>query len=295
MHNIIAVEEEGLRLPVFHKIPGAIAIDLDGTLLNSETQLSERNRTAIEACLARAIPVVIATSRPARTTRRALGDNLSDKCSLVLMNGALALGVPPLSGELREPFHPGVARGIVDLLKGIEPEVRLTIELDGWEFGSNRVLTPEQLWHINAATPEMVMTLEEALVQDPPKIAASREGKDITDLANAVSQHFGDVVSIIPNSAMTFLSIVSIRTSKSEALRKLLLSRDIRLDEVLAFGDDVPDIDLLAACGIPVAMANSVPEVRAVTRYFTTSNDGDGVAIVLEKMLEAGRKPGIKR
>jgi len=131
------MQEKGLRLPAFNRIPGAVAIDLDGTLLNSQTQLSKRNRAAVEACIARGIPVVIATSRPARTTRRALGDGLSDKCSLVIMNGALALGVPPRSGNFRESLPPEIARETVDLLMGIEPGVRLTIELEGWEFGSN--------------------------------------------------------------------------------------------------------------------------------------------------------------
>jgi Cof subfamily protein (haloacid dehalogenase superfamily) len=279
--------EKGLRLPSFSKIPGAVAIDLDGTLLNSQTQLSERNRAAIEACVDWGIPVIIATSRPVRTTRRALGDSLSDKCSLVIMNGALAVGVPPLSGVFREPLYPEVARGIVDLLKGIEPEVRLTIELEGWEFGRNWHSSPEELWHYNAATQDMVMTLEEALERDPVKIAASRMGKDVSDLADAVSQRFGDVASAIPTSDMTFLSIVSVQTSKSEALRKLLQSCGILLEDVLAFGDDVPDLDLLEACGIPVAMANCVPEVKAITSYITASNDEDGVAIVLEKMLKA--------
>jgi hydroxymethylpyrimidine pyrophosphatase-like HAD family hydrolase len=189
---------------------------------------------------------------------------------------------------MREPFQPGVARGIVDLLRGLELEIRLTIELEGWEFGSNRVLEQEQLWRINSATPDMVMTVDEALAREPVKIWASRPGDAVSDLVAVVSQQFGEVASVIPVSDMSFMNIVSIRTSKSEALRKLLLSRDILLEDVLAFGDDVPDIDLLAACGIPVAMANSVPEVRAVTCYTTASNDGDGVAIVLEKMLEAG-------
>jgi hypothetical protein len=111
MHNVIAMQEKELILPVFKKLPGAVAVDLDGTLLNSQTQLSERNHAALEVCIARGIPVVIATSRPVRTTRRALGDNLFDKCSLVVMNGALALGVQPLYGEFRESFSPGVARG----------------------------------------------------------------------------------------------------------------------------------------------------------------------------------------
>lgn len=84
---------------------------------------------------------------------------------------------------------------------------------------------------------------------------------------------------------MTFLYVINAKASKSEALRSLLLSQSISLEDVLAFGDDAPDLDLLEACGIPVAMANCVPEVRAVTSYTTASNDEDGVAIVLEKML----------
>jgi len=202
------------------------------------------------------------------------------------MNGALSLSVPPLSGKFRESLPPDVAQGTIDLLMSMGPDVRLTIEMEGWEFGTNWSSSPEELWRRNAATKDMVLTLDEALARGPAKIAASRMGQDVSDLADAVSQQFGDMVSVIPANDMTFLNIVSIRTSKSEALRKILLSRHIPLEEVLAFGDDVPDIDLLAACGIPVAMSNSVPEVRAITRYITASNDEDGVAVVLEKMLE---------
>jgi len=134
---------------------------------------------------------------------------------------------------------------------------------------------------------DMVITLEEALARDPVKIATSRMGKDVSDLAEVVLQRFGDAVSVISSDGMTFLNIISARTSKSGALKKLLLSCDIPLEGVLAFGDDIPDVDLLEACGIPVAMANCAPEVRAVTSYITASNDDDGVAIVLEKMLAA--------
>jgi Cof subfamily protein (haloacid dehalogenase superfamily) len=280
------MQDKGLSLPSFSKIPGAVAIDLDGTLLNSQTQLSERNRAALEACIARGIPVVVATSRPTRTTRRILGESLFDKCSLIVMNGALALGVSPLSGVFKELFPPEIARGIVELLTGMGQEVRLTIELEGWEFGTNWNSSPEELWQRNAATQDTVMTLEKALVRNPAKIAVSRMGKDVSDLADAVLQRFGSAVSVLPANDMTFLNIVSARTSKSAALRKLLQSCEIPLEDVLAFGDDVPDLDLLQACGIPVAMANCVPEVRATTSYATASNDEDGVAIVLEKMLE---------
>jgi len=55
-----------MNLPKFTKLPGAVAIDLDGTLLNSHSQLSSRNRITLEKCIERRIPVVIATSRSER-------------------------------------------------------------------------------------------------------------------------------------------------------------------------------------------------------------------------------------
>lgn len=98
-----------MRLPHFDKYPRAVAIDLDGTLLNSQSELSERNRKALLQCLDQGLPVIIATSRPFRTTRRLVGADIIDRCSLVLMNGAYARGRPPLSGEFSETLDPAGA------------------------------------------------------------------------------------------------------------------------------------------------------------------------------------------
>ncbi|GAJ03681.1 unnamed protein product, partial [marine sediment metagenome] len=61
---------------------------------------------------------------------------------------------------------------------------------------------------------------------------------------------------------------------------------EISMDDLVAIGDDIPDLELLTACGIPIAVANAVPEIKAVAKYQTASNDEDGVAIVLEKILQ---------
>ena len=113
-----------LRLPDFERCPRAVAVDLDGTLLDSSSCLSERTRAAVEACMRQGIAVVVATSRPLRTMRRRVGADLADRCSLVLMNGALGMGRPPLAGSIREKIPGDAARGIVSLLAGLDPPVR---------------------------------------------------------------------------------------------------------------------------------------------------------------------------
>ena len=279
-----------LNLPVFDRCPGAVAIDLDRTLFDSRTRLSPRSRQAIEMCIDQGIPVIIATSRPARAVRRFLGEELSDSCSLVLQNGAIAVASPPLSGNIKEPITAGLAGEIIDYILSLEPEMRITVEVDGYWFGTNLARDPEELWEYNSATPDMQLPLETALEDELSKIAASGLDRSILHVARALSGRYNDHVSVIPADDDTFLNITSVDASKPASMRKLLASRNISLDSVIAFGDDIPDIGMLAACGIAVAVDNAIPEVKAVADYCTASNDDDGVAIVLEKMLEEIRK-----
>ena len=99
-------------------------------------------------------------------------------------------------------------------------------------------------------------------------------------------ENFSNYISVVPADEKTFLNITSIKATKPDALHKILGSQQERLENVVAFGDDYPDLDMLQICGIPIAVANAIPEVKAATRYRTASNDDDGVAIALEKMLE---------
>ena len=95
----------------------------------------------------------------------------------------------------------------------------------------------------------------------------------------------GDMVSVLPSNGATFLNIVSYRASKSQGLRHFLEPYGVSLSDVVAFGDDLPDVDMLSECGISIAVANAIPKVKATERYETAGNDEDGVAIALEQLF----------
>lgn len=273
-----------MSFPDFKKIPRAIAIDLDGTLLNSRTELSERNYHALEQCIARGIPVIIATSRPARIFNRILPQDLRQKCSYIVMSGAVAKGNPPLSGHHKEPLSDTVLKGVIDCAKTFDPQVHIVLEIDGYEFGVNWALDYSMLWQINSATPDMVLTLEEALKRNPCKVALGNT--DIFRLGEHLDRKFGDSISVVAAKISNPLLNVTAKTAtKPDALRRLLNPHGISLNDVLALGDDLPDVDMLQECDISIAMANAFPEVKAVCKYQTASNDEDGVALVLEAML----------
>ena len=124
-----------MNLPCFSNTPGAVAIDLDGTLLDSNAKLSDRNRAAVNRCLENGLPIITATSRPERSIRRVIGNELANNCSLVMLNGAVARAAPPLSGFIKEALPSAVVESILKLILNIESEVHLLIELEGHEFG----------------------------------------------------------------------------------------------------------------------------------------------------------------
>ena len=73
--------------------------------------------------------------------------------------------------------------------------------------------------------------------------------------------------------------------SKAAALGWLLDRWGLSQEDVVAFGDDVNDVEMVAEAGLGVAMANAVPEVKAAADRITVSNEEDGVAVVLEEFL----------
>jgi hydroxymethylpyrimidine pyrophosphatase-like HAD family hydrolase len=177
-----------------------------------------------------------------------------------------------------------ILKGIIDCVKEHDPLTRITVEIDGYRFGTNQEIDSATLWQRHAATPEMVFSIDAAITRNPCKIALG--GTDVVKLTETLAQRFAGSVSIVGSQLIRpLVNITSPASTKPGALQKLLLPHGIPLSMVLAFGDDIPDIDMLQECGISVAMSNAFPEVKAVCRYETTSNDDDGVAVVLEKML----------
>ena len=73
--------------------------------------------------------------------------------------------------------------------------------------------------------------------------------------------------------------------NKGDALRWLCQHLDIDLSQVAAFGDGTNDITMLQTAGVSVAMSNALPEVKAVARFETLTNEEDGVAVFLENYV----------
>jgi hydroxymethylpyrimidine pyrophosphatase-like HAD family hydrolase len=139
----------------------------------------------------------------------------------------------------------------------------------------------------NTASPTMVVPVEEAIDVGPAKISVNGLGTDLEELANELETQLSNKTVIHRAASAQFLNVVPRAATKSGAIASLLGTADISLADVLAFGDDYVDIDLIRDCGWSVAVDNAVPEIKSLAKYLTASNDDYGVAIVLERLVAA--------
>lgn len=247
-----------------------IALDLDGTLLGSDRAVSPRNQAAVQACAARGLRVVIASARPRRSIAAVLPPDFPAEI-WVCYNGAEVWH----AGEciMHRPLSPEAARELIASLEGLAPQAAIAVE-SGDQIVANRALPG--LWK------HAVTDLRAAVTHPVSKILfADEETGDVSALAACLPGEF----SLAMTDSGSLAHIMAPGVSKSLTLAALLARWELALDDVIAFGDDHNDLDLIAAAGIGVAMGNAIPNLKAAADYVTARNDDDGVALVLEHLI----------
>ena len=275
-----------LVLPPVDALPRTVVLDLDGTAFDPSGVLSQRSQHAIAWLLDREVPVVIATARPLRVVRTRIDRDLLGRLSVIHMNGiGLAhRGVPHVSTAPRLAVE--AAEHIVALVAALAPHARLVCEIEGETFGCDSFADAETLWAVNSATPDMVIPVAEALASGIVKIAVNGFDQSLSVLAATIDEELGAAVTVIREASGAFLNIVPPGTSKEAALLRLFPDAP-PWPGMWAFGDDLGDLELLRLAEYGVAMANAHPSVLEAARYRTYSNADDGVAHVLERLIEA--------
>lgn len=259
-----------------------VALDLDGTLLDSSERISPANRAAIKRAQALGIHIVIVTGRGADAPL-AFGRDLGLNDPIICAHGALTKDCP--SG--RERRHIAIPREYATAL----------IEFAQARGLDTAVYTDEHFHRIAGARRHMDDMQGPLWVEVPDLIPlAERDSTFIRffghEAVDAISTHFAGLpVHFKFETWGDFeeLAITSEEATKERALA--LLCSDLKIDsaEVMAIGDSRNDVPMLNYARIGVAMANALPEVIEAAPYVTAGNDDDGVARAIERfVLEPG-------
>ena len=264
-----------------------VALDIDGTLVDDDLHLSPRVVAAVREAARRGIAVVLATGRIA-TSALPYARELGLTLPVIASQGALVREMPPPGssrlGRLLDhrPLPADVVRaalawsrerGLVPHLNHLE---RMVVQADDpwaddygrFEFGRVH-LVPD----LDAAVRSPVTKV--IGVAEPPLPTAS-----LGD-ARAAFAGRADVTVSHP----MFLEFVAPGVSKGAALRRLAQRLRIEMADVLAAGDQLNDVEMVAAAGWGVAMPHAPAELLAVARVVAEPLDEDGLARVLEDLV----------
>ena len=261
-----------------------LAVDLDDTLLVDNKTISPRTMAALGEWHLSGRRIVIATGRPPRATR--IIPPILHAFPWICYNGAWIELHNNVLFQIAIPVDD--ARQIVAAIQKAAPDCRLGVEIADQLYINREVewpgahLVSDVLAHTDRPAAKILASLAELDAAQP----TAANGQEMTaKLSDTILSELPPTTRALISPKYDLAQVIPRGASKAAALRWLLERWGIPLDEVIAFGDDVNDVEMIDEAGLGVAMANAVPEVKAVANRITTSNEEDGVAAVLEEFV----------
>ncbi|HTO01706.1 MAG TPA: HAD family hydrolase [Microthrixaceae bacterium] len=263
----------------------AIATDLDGTLLRSDKSISSRTRGAVLSAEDAGLTVVIATGRPPRWISPIV-EALGDRGLVVCANGAAIYD--PARDELVSTINidPDVAETLIDDIQAAFPQAVLGLE-QGFDFAVDDSIRESDLDRAGSLLlPGLeIGPIKSFLGKAVLKLIVRMPHPAPPGTAAAVQAVVGDRALVTHSIDESFLELSHPSVHKAATVERLLIESDIAASDVVAFGDMPNDLELIRWAGLGVAVANADPKLKDVADEITLSNDDDGVALVIERIL----------
>jgi hypothetical protein len=260
-----------------------VATDLDGTIVRTDGTLSDRTVAALRAVEAAGGTVLFVTGRPARWMAQ-IAERTGHTGLAICANGAVVYDLHSEQVVETFPLAADVAATIVQALRAAVPDI-------GFAAESARGFAHEPTYRPRYDLPAEVRVadIEELLDGPVTKLLVRHERLASDELLAAARDVAGDLAEITHStpSGGGLLEISAAGVSKATSVARFCAERGIEAADVVAFGDMPNDLPLLAWAGLSYAVANAHPDVLAAVDRHTASNDDDGVALVLEKLMRS--------
>ena len=258
-----------------------LAVDMDGTLLNSQHQLSPRNEEALRRAMAQGVGIIFATGKT-RHSAVPLIHKLGITTPGVYLQGLL---IANADGSVRyqRPLETHLAHEVADLASDAGCSMVA--------YAGHRLLTnvrdeyTDVFIRYHEPTPEAFGSWANALAQGPVhKFIMVSTAERIAQLRPQVEAHINGRATLV--QAFDFmLEVLPHGASKGDGVQRLLEELAVPREQVLAIGDGENDVEMLQMAGVGVAMANGMASAKQAADYVTASNDDDGVALAIERFI----------
>jgi Cof subfamily protein (haloacid dehalogenase superfamily) len=266
-----------------------VALDIDGTIIGDDHEITERTLRVVRAAMERDVAVSLVTGRMVSSAMRFATD-LGLTGPIVGYQGGLIRAMPLPDTRrlgkllLHTPLPAEAARSILawTRARGLDPHVN---HLERFILRADDPRADDYSAFMGARA-ELVPDLLEAIDHPVTKILAVGEPPvpvEVAPLARAEFAGRADVTISHPR----FLEFVAPGVSKGRAIRFLARRLRIPLGATLAIGDQWNDLEMIAEVGHGTAMPSAPPEVRAAARYVAAPLEDDGAARMIEDLVLA--------
>ena len=248
-----------------------IVTDLDNTLLRRDKTISAFTESVLRQCLERGISIVFATARPERATRQ--WQIHHPLCYVIANNGAtITQGQKEiLNISISENTKHSIFKEFIDdkSVSGICAETGELLYCNENSYLSWDTTYPKDTgW--NLVFNDFCTPLSENICK--LSVECSQ-----TERVLAILQRYPDL-RVFPNSGEQWYQITHISASKFNAISYLSRITDTVLQDIMVFGDDFNDVEMLEKCGVGIAVGNAVIDAKRATDFLCDTNDNDGVA-----------------
>jgi Cof subfamily protein (haloacid dehalogenase superfamily) len=249
-----------------------IATDFDGTLLRTDKTISDYTASVFRRCKNKGIKIVFATARPIRAVRDWL--NLPVSFDAAIYHNGAVINVGDLN-ILRYGISPKTTKEILFSVLQADKLAKLGVEIDDRLYSN---YNPSDIW----------LGIERTVTDftDLPDVPADKIMLPMAsrDELNAIAGALPDNL-YIEISENTVGMIMNKNATKVKAVIYVAERFGLSVADIAAFGDDYNDIEMLRGCGVGIAVANAIDEVKSIAGYICDTNDNDGVARWIEERI----------
>lgn len=260
----------------------AVFIDMDGTLLNKQSILSERNAICIKKLRDRGIRIVIATGRPIESIRQIVGPTHSSDPAISLSGSMIHESMFGRPWEALDiPFE--TVQAILktcETLGGVENI--LLDEAEGF-FALHHDESMEEFIGMYNKHPRPFRYDD---VPESAVLSLLIHSKDSRrEIYDVLQEKYAEAVHFTYFREYPWIELSNASANKGNAMESVCRRLGIDISETIAIGDGANDLEMIAKAGLGIAMANADDEVKAVADRIAPHHNEDGFAQILEEIF----------
>jgi Cof subfamily protein (haloacid dehalogenase superfamily) len=267
-----------------------IALDIDGTLLDSRWELPEANRAAIAEATRRGIEVALVTGRR-YDFAMPVAQKIDAPLTMIVSNGAV-IRTNDGKTHVRHTLSRETAARVLEFARPWRDSTAVIFD----RRGKNQVV----LESMNSDDPirtayyarnrefiGVASPLESCLTEDPLQVMLSGGVEPMRDAElrlrrASIASEYAVAATVYADRNFSMIDVIHPTCSKGSSLAEWAALRGVAREDVLAIGDNHNDLEMLTFAGIPVVMGNGVAELKNFGWHETASNDQGGVAAAIE-------------